>query len=182
MSWHGSMPGAISCFWDSTCWSSPCPCLLTPVYPWLTRSQCAPNPQIRQGANALCSRHLYVTRRRIVNNPRPGLLKGCSLLVRFPGCPPRLGAVIAPQPPRLPALASTTSPCAITARRPPEPTTATASHSGADDRRPHRAPASPSRDRRPGLGSDARARTRSTRGDVKDHEISSGVIMVFPHL
>jgi hypothetical protein len=137
-----------------------------PRIPGFTRSQRAPNPQIHQGANALCPRHLYVTRRQTINNPRPGFLKGCSLLVRFPGCPPKLGAVIAPQPPRLPALASTTSPCAITARRPPEPTTAMASQRGADDRRPHRAPASPSCDLRPGLGSDARPRVCSIRGEA----------------
>ena len=80
MSWHGSMPGAISCFWDSTCWASSCPCLPTPAYPGLRDLSVL--PQIHQGANALCPRHLYVTRRQIVNNPWPGLLKGCSLLVR----------------------------------------------------------------------------------------------------
>jgi hypothetical protein len=137
-----------------------------PHTPWLTRSQRAPGLRIRRGANALCPRHLYVTRRQIVTEPRLGLLKGCLLLVRFPGCPPRLGAVTAHQPPRLPALARTTSPCAITARRPPEPTTAAASHSGADGRSPHRAPASPSCDRRPGLGSDARPQICSTRGEA----------------
>ena len=159
-------PGYLAAPWDSTCWVIVVPVPPHPRIPLAYAISASTNPQIRRGANALCPRHLYVTRRQIINNPRLGHLKGRPLLVRFPGCPPRLGAVIAHEPSRPPALASTTSPCAITARRPPEPTTAAASQSGTDRRRPRRAPSSPSCDRRPGLGSDARPRTRSTRGEA----------------